>query len=98
MGSLNIRFNDEYPKQTTYRVKFVNLIKRLLAEEPDLLGTSITLSMNGKKGKNVSYKYKSGKFQTERIDELKECSDYLSEMQSIPNKVPYSELSSHSIF
>ena len=23
MGSLNIRFNDEYPKQTTYRVKFV---------------------------------------------------------------------------
>ena len=36
MGSLNIRFNDEYPKQTTYRVKFVNLIKRLLAEDPDL--------------------------------------------------------------
>ena len=58
MGSLNIRFNDEYPKQTTYRVKFVNLIKRLLAEDPDLLGTSITLTTTGNKGKSVSYKYK----------------------------------------
>ena len=93
MGSLNIRFNDEYPKQTTYRVKFVNLIKRLLAEDPDLLGTSITLTTTGKKGKSVSYKYKSGKFQTEKIDELEDCSYYLSEMQGIQIKVPYSELS-----
>ena len=93
MGSLNIRFNDEYPKQTTYRVKFVNLIKRLLSEEPDLLGTSITLSTNGKGGKNVSYKYKSGRFQTEQIDELEDCSFYLSEMQGGKFKVPYSELS-----
>ena len=93
MGSLNIRFNDEYPKQTTYRVKFVNLIKRLLAEDPDLLGTSITLTTTGKKGNSVSYKYQSGKFQTEMLDELEDCSYYLSEMQGIKLKVPYSELS-----
>ena len=88
MGSINIRFEDEYPRQTTYRVKFVNLIKRLISEEPDLLGTSFTLSTNGKGGKNVSYKYKSGRFQTEKIDELDECSYYLSEMQSIQFNYP----------
>ena len=88
MGSINIRFEDEYPRQTTYRVKFVNLIRRLLSEEPDLLGTSITLSTNGKGGKNVSYKYKSGRFQTEKIDELEECSYYLSKMQSIQFNYP----------
>ena len=78
MGSLNIRFNDEYPKQTTYRVKFINLIKRLLIEEPDLLGTSITITTTGYKGKNIPYRYKSGRFQTEKINELDECSNSLS--------------------
>ena len=88
MGSINIRFEDEYPRQTIYRVKFVNLIKRLIKEEPDLLGTSITLSTNGKGGKNVSYKYKSGRFQTEKIDELEECASYLAEMQGIQFNYP----------
>tara|TARA_B100000475_G_scaffold177607_1_gene142292 strand:- start:78 stop:365 length:288 start_codon:yes stop_codon:yes gene_type:complete len=90
MGSLNIRFNDEYPKQTTYRHKFVNTIRSLLKEEPDLLGTEITITTTGFKGKSNSYKYKSGRFQTEKIDELEKCSRHLkTQSQFNPhNEVP----------
>tara|TARA_Y100001968_G_C19219798_1_gene649134 strand:- start:481 stop:750 length:270 start_codon:yes stop_codon:yes gene_type:complete len=87
MASLNIRFNDEYPKQTTYRIKFINLIKKILSEEPDLLGTSLTFSTYGKKGKNISFRYRSGKYQTEKINELDECSDFLNTINSYATKV-----------
>ena len=43
MGSLRISFDDEFQTQTTYRTKFVKLLKVILDKDPDLFGTLCNL-------------------------------------------------------
>ena len=38
MGSLTIYFEDEYPRQTIHRNKFVNYLKETLSKEPNAFG------------------------------------------------------------
>ena len=84
MGSLRITFDDEFQTQTTYRTKFVKLLKVMLDKDPDLFGTSITISCSKGKGNLVAgrpvnnyYKYKNDRFQNTPVNELGELADYL---------------------
>ena len=72
MSSLNIKFNDEYPKQGHYRAELINTIKNILDQHPDLFGTSLTLSFS-KKSKIHRWEYRSGRFQTPKVNQLEEC-------------------------
>ena len=72
MSSLNIKFNDEYPKQGHYRAELINTIKNILDKHPDLFGTSLTLSFS-KKSKIHRWEYRSGRFQTPKVNQLEEC-------------------------
>ena len=72
MSSINIRFNDEYPKQGHCRSQLINTIKAILDKDPDLFGTSLTLSFS-KKSKIHRYEYRSGRFQTPKVNELEDC-------------------------
>ena len=72
MSSINIRFNDEYPKQGHCRSQLINTIKDILDKDPDLFGTSLTLSFS-KKSKIHRYEYRSGRFQTPKVNELVDC-------------------------
>ena len=69
---LHLVFNDEYPKQGHYRAELINTIKNILDKHPDLFGTSLTLSFS-KKSKIHRWEYRSGRFQTPKVNQLEEC-------------------------
>ena len=77
MGSINIRFDDEYAGETTYRNKFVNVLNSILLEEKELFGTELTITLTSIKKQQHQFKYNSGKFQTEAKNELNNCSNFL---------------------
>ena len=72
MSSINIKFNDEYPQQGHYRSELINIIQAILKENPNKLGTSLTLSFS-KKSKVQRWEYRSGRFQTPKVNQLEEC-------------------------
>ncbi len=72
MSSLSIKFNDEYPRQGHYRTQMINIIKTILEEDPDIFGSSLTLSFYNK-GSYLKWNYMSGRFDTKKINELEDC-------------------------
>ena len=80
MGSINIRFDDEYSGETTYRNKFVNVLNSILLEEAEIFGTKVTISLTSNKKYQYQFLYTSGKFQTPAINELNKCSELLNSL------------------
>ena len=77
MGSINIRFDDEYAGETTYRNKFVNVLNSILLEEAEVFGTRINITLTSIKNKQHQFLYTSGRFQTPAVNELNDCSNLL---------------------
>ena len=72
MSSLCIKFNDEYPRQGHYRTQMINIIKTILEVDPDIFGSSLTLSYYYK-GSTSKWNYMSGRFDSHQVNELDEC-------------------------
>jgi len=72
MSSLSISFNDEHPKQGHLRSNMIQKIIEMIKEDPNIFGSSITLSFY-KKGKPTKWNYCSGIFDSTQVNELEDC-------------------------
>ena len=88
MGSLTIYFEDEYPRQTIHRNKFVNYLKETLSKEPNAFGENLRVSYTSKE--RCNYYYKTGRFDMEQMNQFDELSNNLSAM-NFRNKEPFDE-------
>jgi hypothetical protein len=88
MGSLTIYFEDEYPRQTIHRNKFVNYLKETLSKEPNAFGENLRVSYTSKE--RCNYYYKTGRFDMEQMNQFDDLSNNLSAM-NFRNKEPFDE-------
>ena len=84
MGTLSISFGDEYPRQTTHRNKFVNHLRQVLQDDPNIFGENLRVSFNHNQVK--SFHYKTGRYQTEKVNQLDQLSDALSNVEKRARK------------
>ena len=72
MSSLSISFNDEHPKQGHFRSIMIQKIIGMIEEDPNMFGSSITLSFYHK-GNTTKWNYCSGIFDSTKVNELEDC-------------------------